>query len=406
MRWLVKAHPAPDLFIAQVGDERDHDRGFRDPADDDASTKPGIGTRFAYPEIGGDLGGKAATALALAYRRTGDASLLDLGARSGTRRARRSGRAARPLRKAGYPHYAANFYVGSLWQDSLAAGAVELYRATCAAGACDDSYLADFRTYIAGEQSGADGNLGVVDAFSSFAAADACGAFGDAALPGDAGSIGCDLLRRERQDRRPPRARRTPSACRASSPGGRRRPTAAAARSRRSRPPRPQGLAGGCEVAAGARDYLLGRNPFGRSFVVGYGRRAAATRTPGPRSSAPGVPLGAVQGGPAPRASVKGQGFEAKGPVQQPLRHLRGPPQRLRHRRAGARLRGRLGAAARRAHRPLLVGARLTLADPRRVRGRRPGWRGRGVEVRSGGEDPRSGVSSVERHPEPPWRWF
>ena len=73
VRWLVKAHPAPDLFIAQVGDERDHDRGFRDPADDDASTKPGIGTRFAYPEVGGDLGGKAATALALAYRRTGDA---------------------------------------------------------------------------------------------------------------------------------------------------------------------------------------------------------------------------------------------------------------------------------------------------------------------------------------------
>ena len=28
IRWLVKAHPAADLFIQQVGDERDHDRGF------------------------------------------------------------------------------------------------------------------------------------------------------------------------------------------------------------------------------------------------------------------------------------------------------------------------------------------------------------------------------------------
>ena len=74
VRWLLKAHPFPDAFVAQVGDERDHERGFRDPAIDDASSKPGIGTRFAYtlpPErIGGDLGGKAAAALALAFQRT------------------------------------------------------------------------------------------------------------------------------------------------------------------------------------------------------------------------------------------------------------------------------------------------------------------------------------------------
>src|SRR4051794_35333499 len=48
VRWLVKAHPMPDLFIAQVGDERDHDVSFRDPAADDASPLPGIGTRIAY----------------------------------------------------------------------------------------------------------------------------------------------------------------------------------------------------------------------------------------------------------------------------------------------------------------------------------------------------------------------
>ena len=76
IRWLVKAHPAPGLFIGQVGDQRDHDLGFRDPAGDDASPKPGIGhRRRAYPGIagggiGGDIAGKAATALALAYDRT------------------------------------------------------------------------------------------------------------------------------------------------------------------------------------------------------------------------------------------------------------------------------------------------------------------------------------------------
>ena len=312
VRWLVKAHPAPDLFIAQVGDERDHDRGFRDPAGDDASNKPGIGTRFAYPEVGGDLGGKAATALALAYRRTGDASLL-ASAKEWYAAGKASGRAARPLRKAGYPHYGANFYVGSLWQDSLAAGAVELYRATCRAGACDDSYLADFRTYITGEQSGADGNLGVVDAFSSFAAADACGAFGDAALPGDLGTIGCDLLRKNGKI-----AVRRAGKNAFGMPGfftwGTTATNGGSGALAALATAAPQGLAGGCEVAAGARDYLLGRNPFGRSFVVGYGRRAARHPHTWASVFGPGQPRGAVQGGPAPRASVKGQGFEAKGP--------------------------------------------------------------------------------------------
>ena len=48
----VDHRKAPDLFVAQVGDTRDHDKGFRDPASDDSSGEPGIGTRFAYPGIG------------------------------------------------------------------------------------------------------------------------------------------------------------------------------------------------------------------------------------------------------------------------------------------------------------------------------------------------------------------
>ncbi|MEV4423090.1 glycoside hydrolase family 9 protein [Patulibacter sp. NPDC049589] len=78
VRWLVKAHPAPELFVAQVGDARDHDLGFRDPATDDASPAPGIGVRQGYPDMGGDLGGKAALALALAAERATGPAREDL----------------------------------------------------------------------------------------------------------------------------------------------------------------------------------------------------------------------------------------------------------------------------------------------------------------------------------------
>ena len=310
IRWLVKAHPAPDLFIAQVGDERDHDLGFRDPADDDASAKPGIGTRFAYPEIGGDLGGKAAAALALAYRRTGDLALLTA-AQEWYAAGKAAGRAARPLRQAGYPAYAGNFYAGDLWQDSLAAGAVELYRATCAAGVCVGTYLDDFRALIAGP-------------------------------PGARRQPRGDRLVRVLRRRRRLRRLRRRAAARGSGHHRLRRP--APQREDRRGQARgnafgmpgyfswgttatnggsgalaalatatPRGLPRGCEVAAGARDYLLGRNPFGRSFVVGYGRRSA--RHPHTWASVFGAvkPRGAVVGGPAPRGQVSGQGFKARG---------------------------------------------------------------------------------------------
>ena len=312
VRWLAKTHPFPDVFIAQVGDERDHNRDFSDPAKDDASSKPGIGTRFAYSGVGGDLGGKAATALAQAFRRTGDSALLTL-AKEWYDAGVAANRALAPLRRAGYPKYAANFYVGSRWKDSLAAGAVELYRATCAAGACDDSYLTDFVSFISSGQAAAEGDLGVVDSFGSFAAADACGAFGDARLPGDAGERGCDLLRENGAIA----VRRAHSNAfgmpgfftwgTTATNGGSGALAALATAT-------PQGLAGGCKVAAGARDYLLGRNPFGRGFVVGYGRRSPRHPHGWGSVFGPGVPSGAVVGGPAPRSAVDGQGFEAPGP--------------------------------------------------------------------------------------------
>ena len=70
-----------------------------------------------------------------------------------------------------------------------------------------------------------------------------------------------------------------------------------------------------CGIAAGARDYLLGRNPFGTAFVVGFGPGKHA-RHPHHWASVfgPGQPPGAVVGGPAPIDQIEGQGFRAKGP--------------------------------------------------------------------------------------------
>ena len=55
LRWLLKAHPRPDLFIGIVGDVRDHNTGFRDPAKDDADTRQGVGIRYAYPTTSSNI---------------------------------------------------------------------------------------------------------------------------------------------------------------------------------------------------------------------------------------------------------------------------------------------------------------------------------------------------------------
>ena len=75
VRWLLKAHPFPDLFVTQVAGAVDHDRGFRDPASDDVSSAAAIGTRQAFhwgTGVGGDIGGKVATALALSADRAAE----------------------------------------------------------------------------------------------------------------------------------------------------------------------------------------------------------------------------------------------------------------------------------------------------------------------------------------------
>ncbi len=307
VRWLLAAHPFADVFVAQVGDERDHDTGFRDPAKDDRSQLPGIATRFAYTfrpgQIGGDLGGKSAAALAMAFQRTGDPAELQA-AREWYAAGALSAAPAPSLVKAGYPDYAANFYRATHWEDSMATGALELYRATG-----EQAYLDDFSRYIASRQSRADGTIGAVDSFAQLGAADACGALGLAALaPGEALDRSCELLRSDGEivsDQAGSNAFGMPGFFNWGTTAQNGASGALAALS---------GSSDGCAVAAGARDYMLGRNPFGRSFVVGYGPKAPRHPHHWASVFGKGLPKGAVVGGPAPLSQVRGQGFHPSSP--------------------------------------------------------------------------------------------
>ncbi|HET9025768.1 MAG TPA: glycoside hydrolase family 9 protein [Burkholderiaceae bacterium] len=284
VRWLVKAHPRPDLFIGQVGDTRDHDVGFRDPATDDASSDPGIGTRLAYPATGGDLGGKAAVALALAAQRTGSGELLT--------QAREwyamGDAAAAPSR--GLP---GGFYDNAAYVDDMAAGAAELYRATG-----EQQFLSDALDYLKGAQL--DAAFGW-DEFGGFAAADICGLLGATALdPGTCsllGDAGIAARARSRRD-----AFGMPAAF-----GWGVTAESAAAGLSGLMAERAGQLPGGARVAAGARDYLLGRNPWGASFIVGYGPRSPRHPHHWASVFGPAKPAGAVVGGPAPMSAVRRQ---------------------------------------------------------------------------------------------------
>jgi hypothetical protein len=66
----------------------------------------------------------------------------------------------------------------------------------------------------------------------------------------------------------------------------------------------------GAVLAAAARDWLLGRNPWGASFVVGYGRRPARDPHHWARVIRRGEPVGAVVGGPAARSLIAEQGLK------------------------------------------------------------------------------------------------
>ncbi len=293
VRWLVKAHPAEGLFIQQVGDARDHELGFRDPARDDASTLPGIGTRMAYAGIGGDLGGKAALALALAAERSAGAD------RDALVRQAREWYAAGVAAGAVAPKpggVGGDFYVGDTTEDALAAGAAALHRLTG-----EQAYLDDAIRHLGAITP--DGRLSW-NAVAGIAAADLCGVLGappvaDPVARGAAcaalGAHGRAAVARARTT-----AFATPGAFGWGQTGENGGAGALAA------------LAGsavdGRRVGAAARDWLLGRNPWGASFVTGYG--PAAPRHPHHWASVRGSgrPVGAVVGGPAPLRAILEQG--------------------------------------------------------------------------------------------------
>jgi hypothetical protein len=298
IRWLVAAHPEPGLFIAQVGDSRDHEAGFRDPAADDASGEPGIGQRIAYPGTGGDVAGKAAAALALAAMRA------QAGAQRNalTQQAREwyaAGEAAGgPLR--GLPEVAGDFYYTDSADDDLAAGAMMLFRLTG-----EQQYLVGAVQHLQASESRL--GFGVYD-LGSLAAADLCGALGFPAVEDPAArQLGCDALGQAASDARAI-ARETAFG----SPGpfswgttaeigsyG----TAAALAGR-------AGIDGeGLRTAASGRDYLLGRNPWGTSFVAGFGPKPPRRLHHWASVFGEGLPNGAVVGGPAPLSMLTEQGF-------------------------------------------------------------------------------------------------
>jgi endoglucanase len=304
VRWLRKAHPRPRLFIAQVGDQRDHNHGFRDPASDDNSGIPGIAHRKAYPGIasggvGGDIAGKAATALALAYDRTGHKADLRQ-AKEWYAAGKRAGRPTPPL--------PGGFYRDRHWKDAMAAGAAALYRSTR-----KHSYLHAAMRFLHSRQSRPDGTLGVVDSFASFAAADICGALG--APPLGTGGDGRFACRRLHQFGAIATEQARDNAF--GMPGFWTWGTTAqngASGALAGLAGCAAGLDGGRAVAAGARDYLLGRNQFGRSFVVGYGPDPPVNPHHWASVFGPSLPTGAVVGGPAPIDQIRGQGFHVGGP--------------------------------------------------------------------------------------------
>jgi hypothetical protein len=297
IRWLRKAHPASGVFVGQVGELIDHDIGFRDPAADDASEEDGIGERVATKSTGSSLAGKTAAALALASMRAPSPEREALIA------------AADEWYQAGLdtdgpgPKLPGGFYVATSWNDDLALGAVMLFRATG-----DGQYLTDAKDLLDG--------LEVTDVgwddVAAIAGADLCGALGAPAVDDAAArDAGCALLRdatEQGRDTAEETVWGTPGPFGWSSTAPNSGYAAIAAVALHA------GIVDDAPYAARARDWLFGDNPWGASFVVGFGAEPA--RHPHHWAARDGdpEPVGQVVGGPAPIADINEQGFDFDGP--------------------------------------------------------------------------------------------
>lgn len=196
----------------------------------------------------------------------------------------------------------------------MAAGAAELFLASCMEGTCDDAYEDDLRSFLAdSRQTGPYAAMGAVDDFASFAEAETCGAFGGdvSAFRDSTRRTACDLLAENGRI-----ASRRAASNAFGMPGyfswGTTALNGAAGALAALSTVAGGGPRDGCRVAAGARDWMLGRNPHGASFVVGFGSDAADHPHHWGSVFGAGLPIGAVVGGPAPRSEVRGQGFRSR----------------------------------------------------------------------------------------------
>jgi endoglucanase len=310
VRWLLKAHPFENLFVTQVGGDVDHDVGFRKPEADDRSKRRGIGTRFAYSwgtKVGGDLGGRAAAALAMAAERSPEPKRSQLITAAGQWYA--VGKAARRATPAifpdpNHPDGSGGFYVIDAWTESIASGAAALYRVTGT-----PSYLTDAVSYLKRSRPLVSTPI-YTDSIAPVAAADICGGLGAPPLGGQADrKIACAFLRDaagasldySRQNAFGPAGYFQWGTTGTSSGGGAQAAMAADA----------AGFRPGRAIAAGARDWLLGRNAWGASFIAGFGPQNPRRVHHWGHVFGARQPIGAVVGGPAPLEQICGQDFGA-----------------------------------------------------------------------------------------------
>jgi hypothetical protein len=320
VRYLLKAHPSPDIFIAQVADEADHltPAVFRRPEGDDSlSAYPTIANRPAYTAIGSGTAGAASAALAAAAQGTTDpaqrAQLLQA-AREWYAYGKALAGPGPVLGRYTDPstgQVSPGFEQPSDWTGWMALAADELTRASG-----EPSFATDAVTYLQSSTTCIECGLDLSEV-GPLPAADLCGALGRAPIADPAvRAVACDKLHTAVNDAKD-RARTisafgTPQVFDfgwVASHSGQGALLATAARAH---------LGGDARLAAGARDYLLGRNPWGSSFVIGPGPgRAHDPHHPAYLVGSPAtLDDGLVVGGPTSPAALRQAGLPpASGPL-------------------------------------------------------------------------------------------
>ena len=306
VRWLEKAHPSgSQTFIAQVSGTSDHGGPtFRDYSRDDASPNAAFSHRRAYGEAGSGALGAAAAALASGALREGPATprgsaLLQL--------AREWFERGTAVSAAG-PRLEGLDQAGGIpftdWQGFMALAAATLWRA-----GAGDAYLDAAVTYLS--QAPVDTGFSTYFSVGGLAAADMCGGTGRPALPRrDVRDLACRRLMeavRASRDRAATNAFRSPGGFYFGWVADHTGSAAIEAAADRANV-----VEGGCRGAYEARDYLLGRNPWGASFVVGPAKpEAHHPHHPVVLKGSPArLGNGLVVGGPAERSAFTDFGLK------------------------------------------------------------------------------------------------